>query len=209
MNASDLDKTCIYLVDATDRIVFVNENWLPFAEENQASESCHPSKIINQSIWKFVDGSETKHLYRIIMSQVRKSQTPVSFPFRCDAPDKRRYLELTIAPLKDGMLEFTSSVSCEEIRDSVALLEIDTPRGDQWVRMCSMCKKVEVSDRRWEEVETAIAEMRLFDHHLLPSITHGLCPECAVVWKAGARKFMKKRAEEATPLREPLEDEPS
>lgn len=193
------DNSCIYIVDGRDRIVSVNEKWLPFAEENQAAESCHPSSIIDQSIWKFVDGSETKHLYGIIMKQVRENEVPVSFPFRCDAPNMRRYLNLTISPLKQGALQFTSTVTREEARDTVALLASDTPRSDRWVRMCSMCKKMEVSERRWEEVETAIIEMKLFDKHPLPNITHGLCQECVMVWKAGAKAFIKQRLENGLP----------
>src|SRR5262249_46498900 len=49
----------IYVLDKQDRIINVSDNWLLFAQENKAGNSCHPDLVINKSIWEFIDGSET------------------------------------------------------------------------------------------------------------------------------------------------------
>jgi hypothetical protein len=178
VNTGTTEATLIYVLDEVDRIVSLNENWLAFAKGNNASLSCHPDRIINTSIWLYVDGIETKYLYDIIMKYVRESGASVSFPFRCDAPDRRRYLEMTISYMNYGRLEFATRLMREELRDPVDLITPDFPRSEEILIICSLCKRVELPGQRWEEVEAAITELELFDNPQLPMISHGLCPEC-------------------------------
>ena len=181
--------TFVYTIDHDDRIVQVSDNWLAFAEENLAADSCHPEKIINRPIWHFIDGKESLHLYEVVLKKVRDRYARITFPFRCDSPDKRRYMQLHISPLRNNYVEFTSQILREEQRDSIEVLDVTIPRTDQFVKMCCMCKKVVVSENVWVEVEIAIAELQLFDHHKLPAITHGTCPECFDIMMAEVDKL--------------------
>jgi hypothetical protein len=179
----------VYIIDESDRITGISENWLPFARDNRAGETCNPDLIITKSIWDFIDGPETTQLYEIIFNAVRTSHKAIVVPFRCDAPDKRRYLELIITPIDHGHIEFTSSTIREELRDTVEILESGRLRTDEFIKMCSMCKKVEVSENSWEETESAVVSMNLFEKIKLPRISHGLCPECFGVSMAEVEKF--------------------
>jgi hypothetical protein len=169
---------CIYIIDKLDRIISVSDNWLLFAQENQAADICHPDVIINKSIWEFIDGIETKQFYEIILKAIRAKNKAVILPFRCDSPDKRRYLELIITPIQQENIEFASNIIHEELRDAVEMLELGIPRGDELIKMCSMCKKVELSENTWVEVEAAVVSLKLFEKDKLPQISHGLCAEC-------------------------------
>jgi hypothetical protein len=180
---------CIYRIDNKDRITHVNERWLLFAQENDAAVSCHPDKIINRPIWEFIAGIETKHLYEIVLKKVRETQKSITLPFRCDAPSKRRFLELHITPASQGILEFASTLIREEPRDTVELLERDVPRADEFVRICSTCKKMELPGGCWVEVEDAVVALQLFEKSKLPQLTHGLCRECYAAGMAEADKL--------------------
>jgi hypothetical protein len=169
--------TYICVIDEGDRIVSVSHNWLSFAQENQAAESCHPAKVIKEPIWNFIDGLETTHLYEIIIAKVRSKKRTVTLPYRCDAPDRRRYLELRIAPVPQEHIEFASRIIGEEPRDRVKLLQSGDPRSDELIKMCSMCKKVELSGDNCAKVEVAVVTLRLFEENKLPQISHGFCPE--------------------------------
>lgn len=149
-----------------------------FARENGAAESCHPDRVLNRSIWDIIDGIETKHLYEIVLGKVRKTHRSIKLPFRCDAPSKRRFLELHITPAQQGFLDFASTLLREELRDTVELLETGCPRSGEFVSICSMCKNVKLSRDCWLEIEDAIAALKLFEKSELPQITHGLCQEC-------------------------------
>ncbi|HXE97146.1 MAG TPA: PAS domain-containing protein [Dongiaceae bacterium] len=179
---------CIHIIDKLDRIISVSESWLLFAQENQAGESCHPDKIINRPIWDFIDGDETQQFYEIILKNIRTEHKTVTLPFRCDAPEKRRYLELKITPIQQENIEFASSIIHEELRDAVKILELGIARSDKLIRMCSMCKKVELSENTWVEAESAVISLKLFEQSKLPQISHGLCTEC---FKLGMSEFEK------------------
>lgn len=178
MKCSETGGSCCYLIDDKDRIVQVSDTWLEFAQENEAAESCHPDTIRNRSLWDFIDGIETRHLYEIVLEKIRRTRRSVRLPFRCDAPDKRRYLELLITAAEIDTIEFSSTLLREELRDTVTLLKADIPRSEELLKICSMCKKVEVAKNCWLDTEDAIASLRLFDKSILPKISHGLCREC-------------------------------
>jgi hypothetical protein len=168
----------IYRIEGQDRIVELSSNWLSFAQENHAGDSCHPDKVLGRPIWDFIAGLETQHLYRRVFQRVRTASKPVTVKFRCDAPDLRRFCKLAIIPIAQGALEFYSKVGRTQKRDAVRLLQPDTPRSADSVRMCGICKKVALSDDHWVEVEAAINSMNLFEQPTLPQITHVTCPDC-------------------------------
>ena len=170
--------TCTYWLDTEERITDVDGNWLEFARENEGEESCLPDLILNRPLWAFIHDEETRHLYEIIIEKVRSRGKPVTIPFRCDSPSKRRYLELTIKPLPQGRLEFQTKLLKVESREPVALLREDAPRSSQHVRICSFCKKVALSDSEWVEIEEAVWRLKLFELARLPQLTHGACPGC-------------------------------
>jgi hypothetical protein len=182
-----------YVIDAEDRIIEVSENWLSFAQENQAGESCHPDRVINRPIWQFMDGFETKDLYRLVFSTVRGQGKAVTLPYRCDAPDRRRFLELDIVPVPREHLQFISRIIREELRESVELLRPDLPRSNELVKMCCLCKKVELPANDWVEVELAIVSLRLFEGDAPPRISHGYCPACHEVVMAQIQLIVDRR----------------
>ena len=181
--------TYVYTIDSEDKIVSVCDNWLSFAEENQAADTLHPQMIENKPIWEFIEGSEATQLYSSILNRVRGQNTPVTLPFRCDSPDKRRYLKLIISPALNGNIEFVSRLIREEARNSVEILKPDIPRSNAIITMCCMCNKIRIIDDHWEEIETALATLKLFELVELPKISHGLCMECFAISMAAVEAF--------------------
>lgn len=169
--------TIIYKINREDRIIAVSDNWMDFARDNQATHTCHPDFVIDRPIMEFMAGEETLYLYSILVQKVRESQKPITFPFRCDSPNMRRFLEMNIRPL-DEILEFRSSILREEPSETVDLLRIGTSRSDDFVRICSMCKKVDLSQGEWVEIEVAAVSMRLFEASIMPQLSHTICPQC-------------------------------
>jgi hypothetical protein len=86
-------------------------------------------------------------------------------------------MELEVFPLVDGTVEFQSRSLAEESRQPQAILDPEQPRSEEFVRVCSWCKKVDVGGQ-WVEVEEAVSHLGLFDQALLPQLTHGICLDC-------------------------------
>ena len=104
---------------------------------------------------------------------------PVRLSFRCDAPDRRRLLQLDILPERDQELLYRVRTLQHEIRALIPLLDPQRPRSESFVSMCGWCKRVAVAPHHWLEVEDAIAALALFAEPRPPQLTHGVCEECS------------------------------
>ena len=173
-----MKKTFTYEIDKNDIILSVSHNWQSFAEQNDGGEELFSENLIGSSLWNFIRDRETKHLYKIILERVRSYNQSATFQFRCDSPEHRRFLELTVIPKNEKIVEFRSRIKRTESRETAKLLQYGIKRSDELVRICSMCKKVAVSAKQWKEIEEAIADLNIFEKELMPQLTHGICPSC-------------------------------
>ncbi len=171
-------ETYEYRVDRNDIVVCLSENWQAFSDENRGGPRCLPGNVIGSSLWGHICEWETKQLYEIILERVREHHHRATFPFRCDSPDMRRFLTLSVIPLDQGSINFESRIIRTEARKPVAWLDPEARRSNEFLRICSMCKKIAVSSTEWVEVEVAVERLKLFHAEVMPQFTHGMCPSC-------------------------------
>lgn len=171
----------IHTVDQNDLIIDVNDNWLRFAQENEAPHLSRQA-VIGRSLWTFIAGLETRHIYQLLMRRVRQNQRPIVFTYRGDSPALRRYIQMEIVPAADEALEFRNYLLREEYRDHVRLLDPTAERDHELLRICSWCNRIRC-DETWLSVEEAVNYLGLFGASQLPQITHGICPDCALNFK--------------------------
>jgi hypothetical protein len=167
-----------YVIDGSDQLALVNDEWDRFALANGAPHLVQRS-LLGQPLWDHIREPTVRQLYAALFARVRHSAKPMSLPFRCDSPDRRRYMELRLAPGHAGALLLSSLTVREERRESVALLDAELPRDDERALLvCSWCKRVE-ADGAWLEVEDALRLYReLLAAPLLPALSHGICLPC-------------------------------
>ena len=167
-----------YQIDEYDKIKCVSENWDKFAAENDALDLVSKPQVLNRPLWDFITDIETRHLYSIVIDRVRKENVPVDIPFRCDSPNLRRFMKMTIKPLSDNKVRFKSEIMRVEKREPLKILDKNETRSNENIEMCSFCKKIKMAKNKWGDTEDAIQILHLFDYAKPPQITHGLCPEC-------------------------------
>ena len=178
MNDKNTDSVFSHRINEKDVIIKVCSHWQSFVEENNGASHIMPENIIGTTLWDHIIGAETKHLYEIILQKVRANKRPAKFHFRCDSPELRRFLTLEVIPHDDNSVEFISTIIKTESRDPVHILRTDIERSDEFLRICSMCKKIALSDTNWVELEVAIEKLKLFDLVALPHFTHSMCKAC-------------------------------
>ena len=178
MHSDDDKDTCVYRIDDKDRLIFVNAHWRDFAIENGGADSCLAGSVLGRSLWHFVSDHQVVHLYKILVEKVRVKRSPLTVPIRCDSPDKRRLIDVTLNPQPADCVEFNCRTRRIEPRKPVLLLDSGMDRSDVLVRICSFCKKIAVSDTVWADTEEAIRILDLFGSDSLPGLTHGMCPGC-------------------------------
>jgi len=170
-------RSFIWTIDAADRIIHVNDAWLAFAVENAAPQLT-ASVVLGRPIWHYIQGQEASYLYRQIFRRVRAGKSPITCPFRCDAPICRRFMEMELVLLPTYGIQFTAHILREEWRDPVELLDASRDRTREFVKVCSWCKKIYIPGRGWGEIEAAIGPLDLFAHQSIPRITHTICDPC-------------------------------
>jgi hypothetical protein len=181
MNPEEAGDTYTYGIDFNDVVIGVSENWQRFAEQNRGGSACLPQNIIGSSLWSHISDWETRQLYEAICGNVRERQRGATFRFRCDSPEIRRFLILAVTPMPRHSLFFTSQIVRTESRKPVELLMADAERSDEFLRICSMCKKIALSTTQWVEVEDAVQKLGLFEMNVMPKFSHGICQECFAV----------------------------
>jgi hypothetical protein len=167
----------IWIIDDADKIVHVNDAWLAFAGENAAPQLT-AALVLDQFIWRFIQGQETIYLYKQIFARLRAGKSPVKFPFRCDSPDCRRFMEMKLSLLPGGAIQFMAQILRQEWRDPVDLLDASRDRSGEFLKICSWCKKINIPGQGWGEIEAAIEALDLFGHHSMPRMTHTICDAC-------------------------------
>lgn len=173
----DAVRSTRYAVDATDRLVALDEQWDAFAQANGAPR-LERSQVLGRSLWDFISDPHTVALYKMLLARVRENDTAIILPLRCDSPDRRRYMRLVIAPLHRGSARFDAILEREEARPRVALLDPAARRSGDVLVICSWCKRVRTAPDEWLEVEDAVVRMNLFEAAAVPQLSHGICPEC-------------------------------
>jgi hypothetical protein len=166
----------IYRIDAEDRITYVNPAWIEFARDNHG-DAVMPELVLGRNLLASVANTTVRQLYERIIQRVRGGKS-VRFRYRCDAPDRRRFFVMDVSLASGGEVEFSSTLTREEKRAPVALLEPGRLRGGGSLRICSLCQRVAMPDRRWLQVEEAVDVLHLLEAEHLPAISHAICEQC-------------------------------
>lgn len=165
-----------YQINARNELVFVNAAWQTFAMAN-GGLGLEPANILNRPLFDFITDETTRLVYHDLLQRVRAGH-PVQFPFRCDSPTQRRWLDMTITLQSTGLVEFTTRMQrCEDLLP-VPALERPLSSATILLRVCSWCKRVELSPQQWFNLETAVAHERLFEQPQFPQLNHGICEFC-------------------------------
>lgn len=167
-----------YTVDASDVIVAVGGAWDDSARCNDA-EKIVSTQIIGKSLDGFIHGDETRMFVRTMLMSARVLNRPVMRPYRCDSPQRKRFMEMTVTPLDGGNIEVMhQEVHSEPIANPTRM--VAAPKGVTGVhtKRCSVCNRLRVNGI-WSELDDAVAS-----GHLAPAVApalrviYGVCPDC-------------------------------
>ncbi len=167
-----------YAIDDEDRLIRVDEGYYRFATEN-GWEGAGDS--LGRSLWDFVAGHDVRKLQRLLLRRVREGVRGVELPFRCDGPDVTREMDIRIAADSSGrVVLFSARLRAEGKREEPQpLLDSDAPREEgDFLQMCAWCDRFLI-DGDWVEVEEAAKQLELFRRSRLPTLDHGICPNCS------------------------------
>lgn len=175
---------CIeYDLDAGDDIIDIRGEWDAFALENGAP-ALTAGSVIGQNLWDYIDGTDVRAIYRMLVDHTRSTGKPKRLNFNCDDNEHVRLFQLRIVPMGSNTVRFESTLVRSHRRESVPLFEAAIARaGDAILTVCSVCKFID-TDGAWLPVEEALARLNLLTNPVMPLISHGLCPSCFEIMSA-------------------------
>jgi signal transduction histidine kinase len=178
-------------LDAADNITAVDDGWLDFGRANGAPELTRQS-VLGRPLRAFVTGLEAAELTALLTAAARQRETAVAVPFRCDAPGERRFMTMTLQGEVGGGVHIEYRLDRTESRAEVLLFDLEAPRSEEFLVVCSWCRRVRQADA-WRDVEKAIADGELIGRREMPRVSHGICDDCASVVKASVRGELSGR----------------
>jgi hypothetical protein len=171
--------TMIYRINAQNEIIYVDDEWQRFLDENSSAETSAKlasTAVLGRPLWEFISDNTTRQLYRAMLGRVRPGET-LRFPLRCDGPDCTRLLEMEIVGGENGSVEFRTTVVRAEKRAPRQLLDASIQRSSRLLRSCSWCNRIDI-EANWLEIDEAVRQGHLFEQAPLPALSHAICDDC-------------------------------
>jgi len=169
----------IYRLDDLNRITYVSPEWVRFARENDAPELTEEF-VLGKPVEDFITGVETRELYEALFHNLRRRQTEIMIPFRCDSPTVIRQMNLTLRPLANQGIECEGTLLHAQEREPITILFRWVQRHDELIPICSLCRRLELHGE-WVDAHEAVVQRRLFSIAPLPRLSETICPECKSV----------------------------
>jgi hypothetical protein len=182
MSAARLDGIASwYEVDADDRLQAVSPDWDVFARANEGPAALS-RQVLGRPLQEFLTGDPTRMFIGAIFAATRLTGQPRTLPYRCDAPDLVRLLEMSVLPLPAGALRIehrVRSVTPRQRRLSLQALRPHDPATARWLR-CSQCLRLAMPapGSPWTEVDQALPDLASTGNLTLP-VRDGICPTCS------------------------------
>lgn len=164
----------IYKVDSENRIIEVSPGWDGFARQNNGEEVVS-SCIVGRKLNEFIKGdSASMWIHSLITSARAKNKEMIRF-YRCDSPDEKRYMKMTITPGEGGVVSVSSKlIRVEKMKKRVGF--VYRPLSNN--RKCSICNKI-YFQQSWLEPDDANV-LGLLDENNPISVVYTVCEACTV-----------------------------
>ncbi|WP_045836376.1 hypothetical protein [Hyphomicrobium sp. 99] len=161
-----------YTLDANDLITHIQ-----LGEGDEWLAEIQPEKVMGSNLFSHITGLSSAAFVRAVLDGARRGH-PISVPYRCDTPDRRRSWKMEVSPIADGGLVITHR-----------LLE-DVPFRSQWtfrmasesflnaIPRCSVCNRV-FMNTAWEDLdEKHTVENETAGRARIIDVVYEICSNC-------------------------------
>ncbi|MFN0113127.1 MAG: hypothetical protein ACKVPY_00465 [Paracoccaceae bacterium] len=155
------------VLDEGDRLLCVGGDWDAFAEENGGAD-CTGANVAGKHYFSGIEGFETRSFLNAATFAVRDRKRQFVMDYRCDSPVIRRFMRLTVSPLRHNRLLMVHDFLHEEKAGDPGPVWLFAP--DAKVRKCSVCCSVEFGEV-W-------MDPYLSKHPRPQFVTYTMCPKC-------------------------------
>ena len=168
--------TIVLELDDPLTIRAVDHEW-ELRADSFGADTCLGASIIGTPLLRHIAGGTTRQFYEQLFAWVAKHGRPIRLPYRCDAPDRRRQMELQITRLPDGFQCVHTTLSVTPTYGSHTRYAFGGDESIALTPWCSSCMRL-LWQGQWRDVEAAVhAGLRVGS--LAFPVYCTICPECS------------------------------
>jgi hypothetical protein len=145
----------VYTLDNQDRIISVCGAWDKFADENSGI-NLSSKEVCGRLIWDFVTGDTTRMWLEAVFMFARARGTSIERPYRCDSPDLKRFMRMSITFKQGGVLLIEHEILATEQRKVPVYIHFGASNLKTTKERCSICGRVNTGG--WKEPHAEHAE---------------------------------------------------
>lgn len=177
IDVRDLGSVTIELDDALT-IRSVDHAWDVRADNFGAIE-CTSRFVIGTSILSFITGGTTRYFYERLYRWVTDTGRTVRLPYRCDAPDRTRHMEVLVERVPGGLRCVHTTLLVRPRPAKLPRLVFASTAPLTIVPFCSICMSVSWQSR-WMNLQDACHTGLQLGPSALP-VACTVCPSCSHV----------------------------
>ena len=137
-----------YVLDNRDRIIWVIGDWDIFASENEGTE-LFSKNVCWRSIWDFVTDDVSRMWLESLFQLARLRGTSIERSYRCDSPDLKRFMRMSIVTEQCEFLRIEHEVLSTEQRSAPLHINYSTINMKNTKQRCSICGRLNIGG--WQE----------------------------------------------------------
>jgi hypothetical protein len=164
-----------YRLDADDRICEVGGPWDEFARANEG-ERLLSERVIGTDFYSYISGDISRMYVRTIFGGVRALNREATRTYRCDSPNIKRFMEMTVRPESGGNLHVAHRLLRTEPLPATFRFVGHAGKGSDFIVRCSMCNRLKLRGH-WCEPEVFREHGPEFPEGAAPVI-YGVCSAC-------------------------------
>ena len=171
-----------YVLDSLYRLLWIGGDWDDFAAENLGG-AARASRVLGTNLMDHVAGTEAQEVMADILNDVQETKRSFRMEYRCDSPEQRRDMRMTVTPMRHDRLMVT-----HDLRDARSLPAVGP--GWRWEKgawdcKCSFCGFLRRTDGWVDPFETGLRHPEVVDYGVCPTCRQVIAKELERIRKAG------------------------
>ena len=174
-----MHKKVSYTVDKNDKLIEFSSNWDEVAHEGDAPELA-AQNIAGKPLRNFVVGNPAQMYVDVVFEFARLKKEPVVKTYRCDTPQFKRNMQMTVTPKPNGDVETVHEVLSIEPWEKELMIDNSRAKegkGDlKLYDRCSVCNDIFYEDKWLTQDDIAVLNPSFEKEPMW--VTYTVCPFC-------------------------------
>lgn len=153
----------------------VDRSW-DLRADSFGADACFGRALVGTSLLLHIAGQTPRAFFRQLYARVGQLGTTIHLPYRCDAPDRIRHMEMQVDRLDDGFRCTHRTLFTEAARPERMRYAFVTKSTRTTIPWCSQCMAVQ-----WNGTWTSVAQAAMEGFQVTTAICPvycTLCPNC-------------------------------